>query len=301
MGRRQGSRTRLSPDQRKAAIVGAAVRVFEGRDPASVTFEEIAAEAGVSRALVYNYFGDRGGLMAAVYEQLLTGLDEEIAQALQDPRPPRERMHDAVERYVSFARTHARGWQTQAMLAATRHPEVQRARRQRYARLATVWGDSPEAHVAITGLMGLLEAVTLDWLADPAVDVTRLVELADDLVWSGVAHLVDEGVVASGGSAAVDQPLPAAPPAGAALAGASSAPAMPSAAMTSATLTSRSSGAPSARSAPPTSAAPAPPARTAAASGATTTTIAATGGGAVGGTAPPAPGGTATSSTVGGS
>lgn len=198
MTRRQGIRTRLTPDQRRAAIIQAAVRVFEGRDPAAVTFEEIAVEAGVSRALVYNYFGDRGGLMAAVYEQLLAELDEELSEALVGPLPPRERVRDAVERYVAFARAHARGWQTLAMLAATRHPEVQRARRERYERLAAVWGGSAEARVVVTGLMGLLEAVTLDWLAEPAMELPRLVELADDLAWSGVEHLVDEGIVGSG-------------------------------------------------------------------------------------------------------
>jgi AcrR family transcriptional regulator len=194
----------LSPDQRRATIVEAAVHVFEGRDPAAVTFEEIAAEAGVSRALVYNYFGDRGGLMAAVYEQLLSELDEEIGRALVGPQPARQRLHDAVERYVSFARAHARGWQTLAMLAATRHPEVQRARKERYARLGQVWGDSAEAHVVVTGLMGLLEAVTLDWLSDPSMEASRLVELADGMAWSGLEHLVVEGVIAPG------QPHPAA-------------------------------------------------------------------------------------------
>ena len=215
---RQGVRTRLTPDQRRAAIIQAAVRVFEGRDPAAVTFEEIAVEAGVSRALVYNYFGDRGGLMAAVYEQLLVELDVELSRALVGPLPPRERVRDAVERYVAFARAHARGWQTLAMLAATRHPEVQRARRERYERLAVSWGASAEARVVVTGLMGLLEAVTLDWLADPSVELSRLVELADDLAWSGVEHLVDEGIVDPGPeavpvspAAVTSSPSPSAP------------------------------------------------------------------------------------------
>jgi hypothetical protein len=54
--------------------------------------------------------------------------------------------------------------------------------------------------------MGLLEAVTLDWLAEPSVDISRLVELADDLAWSGVEHLVDEGIVAPGIPAPVAAP-----------------------------------------------------------------------------------------------
>ena len=43
--------------------------MFKGRDPSEVTFEEIADAAGVSRALVYNYFGDRRGLVAAVFRR----------------------------------------------------------------------------------------------------------------------------------------------------------------------------------------------------------------------------------------
>src|SRR5215470_15509912 len=53
------TRTRLAREERREQIVDAAAEVFQGRNPADVTFEEIADAAGVSRALVYNYFGDR--------------------------------------------------------------------------------------------------------------------------------------------------------------------------------------------------------------------------------------------------
>ena len=55
-------RTRLTRATRREQIIDAAVDVFKGRDPNDVTFEEVADAAGVSRALVYNYFGDRRGL-----------------------------------------------------------------------------------------------------------------------------------------------------------------------------------------------------------------------------------------------
>jgi len=80
----QRPRTRLDPEIRREQIVEAAERVLKGRDPGDVTFEEIAEEAGVSRALVYNYFGDKGGLIAAVYLRSLRRLDEELSRAV-DP------------------------------------------------------------------------------------------------------------------------------------------------------------------------------------------------------------------------
>jgi len=57
------TRTRLARDERREQLVDAAAAVLQGRDPAEVTFEEIADAAGVSRALVYNYFGDRNGVL----------------------------------------------------------------------------------------------------------------------------------------------------------------------------------------------------------------------------------------------
>ena len=59
--------TRLDPETRRTQILAAAARVLERHDPVEVRFEEIAEAAGVSRGLLYNYFGDRGGLLAAVY------------------------------------------------------------------------------------------------------------------------------------------------------------------------------------------------------------------------------------------
>ena len=46
-----------------------------------VTFEEIADAAGVSRALLYNYFGDRQGLMEALEHRSLDDLVATIADA----------------------------------------------------------------------------------------------------------------------------------------------------------------------------------------------------------------------------
>jgi AcrR family transcriptional regulator len=187
---RQGVRRRLTPNERRAEIVRAAERVFAGRDPAAVTFEEIAAAAGVSRALVYNYFGDKGGLMAAVYSQSLAELDEELRLALSAPVPPRERIHKVVTRYVAFAREHAGGWNALGVVAATQHPAVQRARGERFEKLALAWGDGRDARVVVAALMGLLEAVVHDWLDNPTIEPERLVELAEQLLWSGVEQLV---------------------------------------------------------------------------------------------------------------
>jgi AcrR family transcriptional regulator len=94
------TRTRLDPETRREQIVSAAEAVFQGRDPADVTFEEIAIAAGVSRALVYNYFGDKSGLIAAVYLRSFERLDDTLRAALTGISTPSERLRLVITCYL---------------------------------------------------------------------------------------------------------------------------------------------------------------------------------------------------------
>jgi AcrR family transcriptional regulator len=190
MARVRRARKRLTPEQRRSQIVEAADRVFASRDPATVTFEEIAAEAGVSRALVYTYFGDKGGLLAAVYAHALVKLDEDLRAALTAEGAPRERVQRLVAHYLSFARSNAGVWHFLGHVASTQHPALQSARRARFEALAEAWGGSGEARIAIAGLIGLLEAAVLNWIESPDIDSDHVAALLEELAWSGIEGLL---------------------------------------------------------------------------------------------------------------
>jgi AcrR family transcriptional regulator len=187
-------RKRLSPAQRREEILAAAHRVFAAHDPSAVTFEEIAAEAGVSRALVYNYFGDKGSLLAEVYRQALDDLDHDLIAALGAPGAADARLRDLVTRYVAFARTRTGTWRLLGHIAVVQHPAVQAVHQERVAALAAALGDEPDLRVAIAGLLGLLEGATrqvLDLpdgvLDDPLDDRVRALE---QLAWSGLSGML---------------------------------------------------------------------------------------------------------------
>jgi AcrR family transcriptional regulator len=183
----QRPRTRLDPEVRREQIVEAAEQVFQGRDPADVAFEEIAEAAGVSRALVYNYFGDKGGLIAAVYLRSLRRLDEELDRAVDPDAPDGERLHSVVRCYLRFANENSAAWRLIGSTATMEHPEVLSARNDRFAKLARNWGDTAEARVAARAVIGFLESATLDWLEYRDLDVDRLADLLFTILWTGLS------------------------------------------------------------------------------------------------------------------
>lgn len=186
--------TRLDPAVRRTQIIEAAARIFAERDPAEVPFEEIADAAGVSRALVYNYFGDRGGLLAAVYLHHFEAVNERIRAAAPDTAPPSERLRAIVTAYLTFAREHPGAWRLLRVARAVEHPLVQAARRQRMREIAEGWGGSPEALIVAYGITGLLEEATIEWLQSTAANPERVAAVLQDLMWRGLASLDDHGL-----------------------------------------------------------------------------------------------------------
>lgn len=76
------TRRRLSPDQRRGELVTTAAQLFADRAYDDVRMEEVAAAAGVSRALLYRYFPAKNELFLAVYEQAAGNL---LAATEPDP------------------------------------------------------------------------------------------------------------------------------------------------------------------------------------------------------------------------
>lgn len=198
MSDRSRHRTRLAPEVRKEQIIEAAIAVFADRDPAEVTFEEIADAAGVSRALVYNYFGDRGGLLSAVCVRSFDQLDEALAPALTPELPPREQANEFVRRYLEFATTHPGPWHLVGAAATSPHEAVHHVRRERFDAIAERWGGSAEARLMASAVTGLLDSVVLDRRdrGDDGLPDARVAELVSVLLWSGLRALVPEGAAA---------------------------------------------------------------------------------------------------------
>ncbi len=72
--RKTGKRTRLSPLLRKTQILDDAARLILEEGLTAVSMERLGREAGISKALVYNYFPSRDDLLAALLHREQTEL-----------------------------------------------------------------------------------------------------------------------------------------------------------------------------------------------------------------------------------
>ncbi|POX37426.1 TetR/AcrR family transcriptional regulator [Streptomyces sp. Ru73] len=62
-------RQRLSPADRRAQLLATAARLFAARPYDEVLMEDVAEQAGVSRALLYRHFPSKRDLFAALYRE----------------------------------------------------------------------------------------------------------------------------------------------------------------------------------------------------------------------------------------
>lgn len=92
---RKGERTRLR-------ILHAAGQLFATRRPADIRLEDIAHEAGVSTATIYNYFPNREALLLALMADAYDAMDEHREEMRALPSPM-ARVYRAGELYLDMA------------------------------------------------------------------------------------------------------------------------------------------------------------------------------------------------------
>ena len=97
-------RTRLTPEERRAQLVALGVAFLVDNPLDALTIDGLSAQAGVSRALLFHYFGTKQGLHREVVR---TARDSMLhATAPQGDLPPLVRLHDTLSRIVQFVRDH---------------------------------------------------------------------------------------------------------------------------------------------------------------------------------------------------
>lgn len=162
-------RARLQVDERRAQLVELGLRLFGERAYDEISIDDIAREAGVSKGLLYHYFGGKRDFYVTCVRE---AADLLLARTTPDlSLPEADRARAGLAAYLEFAEEHA-GAYTALMRSGIGHdPEVlsvlESARDQIVARMLQGMGltePRPVFRLAARGWVGQVEAACLEWL-----------------------------------------------------------------------------------------------------------------------------------------
>ncbi len=160
-------RTRLSVAERRAQLIEVGKDVFGARAFDEVSTDDLARAAGISKGLLYHYFGSKRGYYVAVVSQLATELSD--ATRLDDDAPLDGAMHAALSGFYAFLQEH--GSLFRALMRggigsdAEVDAVVDSVRQTILRRVLTRFGLSeppPPLRARLVGWIGCVEAVGID-------------------------------------------------------------------------------------------------------------------------------------------
>ena len=183
---------------RRRQLILAADRVIRRRGP-NASMDEIAAEAGVTKPILYRHFGHKDGLYQVLVRRYVRAIYRSAEAKLVEENPRRRLAHavDAflqtverepeIFRFVRRATTEQQDAAGAAGAVVHRHAEaIARTTRADLERLGL---DPEAAEPWAHGIVGMMQFVASWWLEHPDVPRERLVNQLTTLLWDGFGHL----------------------------------------------------------------------------------------------------------------
>jgi AcrR family transcriptional regulator len=173
-------RTRLAPDQRRTQLLDLGVSLLATRSLDELTIDVLAEEAGISRGLLYHYFGNKHDFREAVVRRAVADLVEQTAPP--EGGEPLDRLLASVAAYVDYVETNYQGYVSIVRGAAGGNETLRRVYEETRDALTDriftedaqgeIIPDTPAARLMVRGWSALGEEMVLTWVADPR-GVTR--------------------------------------------------------------------------------------------------------------------------------
>lgn len=173
-------RVRMSPDRRREQLLDLGVQLLATRSLDELSIEILAEEAGISRGLLYHYFGNKHDFHEAVVRRAADDLIATTAPPAEGE--PLERLLVSVAAYVDYVEANYLGYLSLVKGAAGGNEAIRRIYEEARAALTdrifredaqgTIVPDTPAARLMVRGWSALIEDLVLSWVRDPQ-GVTR--------------------------------------------------------------------------------------------------------------------------------
>jgi AcrR family transcriptional regulator len=205
--------------QRRKEFVAAALRVLARHGP-ELPMDAVAAEAGVTKPVLYRYFADKAALVSALGEHASALLQERLVPALTADGPAMGRIRDGVGAYFAIIDENPDlYWLLARHGGAGSSPGPGVVARQKEfiaTTLTAVYGDclrgfgldSGAAEPWAFGITGLVQSTGEWWLDRRSMSRAHVTDYVSQLVWWALTGVLREAGIAADPDARVPAPRP---------------------------------------------------------------------------------------------
>jgi AcrR family transcriptional regulator len=183
------------PDRaaRREALLDAADRIVR-RDGPAVSMATIAAEAGITKPILYRHFGDKSGLYAALADRYTGRLLDELQEALEAGRDRRDRVERTIDAYLSSIEAEPQVYRF--LIHSDEAAPAQAQVRSFTRRLSALLAAGMAAELAVPperagawahGVVGMVQAAGDWWLDEVPCTRAQLVAELTDLLFGAYA------------------------------------------------------------------------------------------------------------------
>lgn len=193
------TRKRLAAAERRVQLMQVGREVFAETGFELASLEVIAQRAGVTKPIIYEHFGGKEGLHAAIVELEMDLLVTRVTEAMSEGTP-RQRFEGVVVEFMNYAAEEPSGFAVltrEAPVAAAR-PGMTRVIDQLIGRVGAIFSrelaragyDRKVAPVYATALLGMVTQVGLWWAKEgKSLSREQVVRHVVALGWMGLRHL----------------------------------------------------------------------------------------------------------------
>ena len=194
-------RVRLNPEARRAQLIALGVEMLATRTLDELSVEEIAAQAGISRGLLFHYFSSKQEFHIEVAR---AAADELLARTEPDTAlPPVEALQGALSAFIEYVEENPDGYKSLVRGAASGDTEMRAifsATRATLAeRIVNVVNSmgfelTARATLAVHGWVAYVEECVIHWIDGAPLERDELITMLTKTLPSVVLASTDEEV-----------------------------------------------------------------------------------------------------------
>lgn len=191
-------RRRMPRADRRDQLIGSAEAVFVEKGFGGSSMEDVADRAGVTKPVLYDHFGSKDGLLAAVVERAGEELLALTAAASATAASSEQALLQGLVAYFRFVDAHAGAWTVLLREAAPGSAASQAMERVRQTQVDAIAAlvaesmpgrDSARAAVYAHAVSGAAERLSQVRLTGRRMSAERAAALLMDVMWCGFERL----------------------------------------------------------------------------------------------------------------